>query len=124
MLSRFAAGLAILLGQQVLWSIKIPWYFHRSGQQECYNYQHSDIEKIKIRKANIENIYLTYLSSKVLYINIPNAEAGNISTFQNNIQKKRKTKLRLEIQTEQIFISGDGSEICLKPKEDAEEATE
>jgi len=44
MLSRFAADLAILLGQQVLWSIKIPWYFHRSGQQKCYNYLAIDID--------------------------------------------------------------------------------
>ena len=40
MLSRFAIGLAILLDQQALWSIEVPWYFHKLDRQECYDYEH------------------------------------------------------------------------------------
>jgi len=120
MLSHFAIGLVALLGHQALWSVKIPWYFHKLDRQECYNYHYNNIEKVKIRRTNVENIHLTYLHSNVLYVSVPYAETGLISATQIEIQGKRKRKLRLEIKTEQIFISGNGSEICLKPKEENE----
>ena len=121
MLSRFAIGLAMLIGQQPLWSIEVPWYFHKLDRRECYDYRHYNIEKIKFRRSNVQNIHLTYLCSNVLYVSIPYAETGMISATQIEIQGKRKRKLRLEIKTDQIFISGNGSEICLKPREGNEE---
>ena len=79
------------------------------------------IEKVKIRRSNVQNIHLTYFHSNVLYVSIPNVETGLVSTSQIEIKGKRKRKLRLEIKTEQFFITGNGSEICLKPREENEE---
>lgn len=118
MLSHFAIGLAILIGQQALWSVEIPWYFHKLDRKECFNYQHKNIEKVKIRRSNVQNIHLTYFHSNVLYVSIPNAETGLISTSQIEIKGKRKDRLRLEIKTKQIIITGNGSEICLQQNQE------
>jgi len=116
MLSQFAIGLAILIDQQPSWSIEVPWYFHKLARQECYDYQHYDIEKVKIRKTNVENIHFTYFYSKLLYVNIPSTQTDPVSAVWFKIQKKRKAKLRLEIQTEQVLVTGDGKKICLKTR--------
>lgn len=121
MLNHFAIGLAILIGQQPLWSIEVPWYFHKLDRQECYDYEHYNIEKIKFRRSNVQNIHLTYFYSNVLYVSIPNVEAELISASKIEIRSKRKDRLRLEIKTKQVSITGDGKKICLQQNKENEE---
>lgn len=116
MLDKFAIGLALLLDGTALWSIEVPYYFPILNEIKCYQYEHEQIDSIKIRRTNDINIHITYFESKEVYVSVPHDYGGTLSLSMTNIFKKRENKLKMLLVSDDIIGKFDGKKICLKPR--------
>jgi hypothetical protein len=116
MLSRFAIGLAMLLDASPIWSIEIPYYFPTLKEVRCYQYEHMQIDSIKIRRTNDANIHIVYFKSKELYVSVPYDYGGELSLSLTSVSKKCRNKLRMLLISDDIIGKFDGQKICLKPR--------
>lgn len=110
MVSKFAIGFAIFMNSKALWSIELA---NKYNENNCFQFQHTEIENTQLMIANDNNIHLVYLETNTLYVFVPNSEIHRTSLNYLRLQEKKKTKKVIYLRTEYFKIISNGSYICV-----------
>lgn len=110
MVSKFAIGFAIFMNSKALWSMELT---NKYNENNCFEFEHREIENTQLNITNDDNIHLVYLETKTLYVFIPNTEIHGIWLNYFKIQKRKKTKKVIYLRTEHFKIISNGSYLCV-----------